>query len=149
MSDLLLADFPVVIELSVLWGEMDALGHVNNIIYFRYFEQARIAYFQRLGLELGQGGQGLGPILASTEARFRKPLKYPDRIRIGARVTDILEDRFMMEYRIVSERLGAVAAEGKGLIVTYDYGAGKKVPIPAEVRQRLTDLEAQPRSDAR
>ena len=55
-----------------------------------------------------------GPILASTQCRFRRPLAYPDRLRVGARTVDIGDDRFTMQYRIVSRTLGEVAADGGG-----------------------------------
>lgn len=139
-GDPLLALWPVVIEIPVAWGEMDAFGHVNNAVYFRYFESARIAYFDRVGFTAGDGG--VGPILASTHCRFRMPLEYPDTVRAAARVTEVLEDRFTMEYRVVSTRAGALAAEGGGLVVAYDYGAGAKAPLPDPVRSRITELEA-------
>lgn len=139
-----LEGFPVVVEFPVAWGEMDANGHVNNAVYFRYFENARLEYFRRLDWFAYQRDTGIGPILAATEARFRKPLTYPDTVAVGTRVSSVGEDRFIMEYSLVSQRLGAVAAEGWGTIVTYDYREGKKVAIPEEVRRRIAELEARP-----
>jgi acyl-CoA thioester hydrolase len=136
-----LEGFPVVVEFPVAWGEMDANQHVNNAVYFRYFENARLEYFRRLDWFAYQQDTGIGPILAATEARFRKPLAYPDTVAVGTRVASVGEDRFVMEYCLVSQRLGAVAADGRGTIVTYDYREGKKVPIPAELRRRVAELE--------
>jgi acyl-CoA thioester hydrolase len=138
----LLADFPVVIELPVVWGEMDSYRHVNNVVYFRYFESARLEYFRRLDWFAFERDTGVGPILAATRARFRKPLTYPDTILVGARVPSLGEDRFEIEHQVVSRRLQAVAAEGQGTIVTYHYAEGKKVPIPDELRRRIVELEA-------
>jgi acyl-CoA thioester hydrolase len=70
------------------------------------------------------------------------PLKYPDTVRIGARVSEIGEDRFVMDYCVVSEALGRVAAKGQGLIVAYDYNKGEKAPLPAEARKRIEALES-------
>lgn len=136
-----LSGFPVVIELPVLWGEMDSYRHVNNAVYFRYFESARLEYFKRLGWFDYEQQTGIGPILAATQARFRKPLTYPDTIRVGAHVSALAEDRFTMDHVIVSQRLGTVAAEGQGTIVTFHYGQGTKVPIPDELRRRIAELE--------
>ncbi len=138
----LLAGFPVVIELPVVWGEMDANRHVNNIVYFRYFESARLEYFRRLGWFELEKETGIGPILAATQARFRKALAYPDTISVGARTADMSEDRFTMDYCVISHRLEALATEGQGTIVTFHYAQGKKVPIPQELRQRIAELEA-------
>jgi acyl-CoA thioester hydrolase len=141
MSHELLAGYPVVVEQTVVWGEMDAYQHVNNVVYFRYFENARLEYFRRLDWFDFEKASGVGPILHSTSARFRKPLTYPDTIAIGARVASLAEDRFTLHHRIVSERQGAVTTEGEGVIVTFQYGRGEKVPIPDELRRRIEDLE--------
>jgi acyl-CoA thioester hydrolase len=133
--------FPVVISAVVAWGEMDYFRHVNNTVFFRYFESARIAYLERIGFEQVLAESDVGPILASTQARFRMPLSYPDTARVGARVTDVTEDRFTMEYRVFSERHGALAAEGGGVVVAYDYRAGRKAILPEEIRQAIIDLE--------
>src|SRR5947209_7378182 len=74
VDDALLAGFPVVVELPVNWGEMDAYRHVNNVVYFRYFENARLEYFRRLDWFAYEQQTGVGPILAATRATFRKPL---------------------------------------------------------------------------
>ena len=142
MSDPLLAGFPVVVEQAVVWGEMDSYRHVNNVVYFRYFENARLEVFRRLDWPAYEEQTGIGPILAATSARFRKPLTWPDVVLIGARVASVGADRFTLEHRLVSRRLGAVAAEGDGLVVTFDYRRGAKVPIPDELRRRIVELEA-------
>jgi acyl-CoA thioester hydrolase len=137
----LLSGFPVVIDLAVAWGDMDAYRHVNNVVYFRYFENVRIEYFRRLGWTDFNPDAGIGPIVAATEARYRKPLRYPDTIQVAARVTTLGEDRLVFEYRLVSRQLAAVATEGKCTIVTVDYGTGKKVPVPPELRRKIEALE--------
>jgi acyl-CoA thioester hydrolase len=137
----LLETYPVVIEAAVAWGEMDSMGHVNNIVYFRYFESARIAYFERVGFMAHMGETGVGPILASTQCRFRLPLAYPDTVSVGARVSETGDDRFVMQYLVVSHRHAKAAAEGEGLVVCFDYRAQKKAPLPQEVRARIRDLE--------
>ena len=138
----LLHEFPVIVVQPVVWGDMDAYQHVNNVVYFRYFENARLEYFRRLGWFEYEAQTGVGPILAATQARFRRPLTYPDTIRIGARAASVEGDRFTLEHRIVSERLGAVACEGQGVVVTYHHGRGEKVPMPDELRRRIAELEA-------
>jgi|SRR5262245_5272914 len=138
----LLAGFPVVVEQVVVWGEMDSYQHVNNTVYFRYFENARLEYFRRLDWFEFEKQTGIGPILATTQARFRRPLTYPDKIWITARVGDIAADRFTLEHRVVSERLAEVAAEGQGTIVTFHYAEARKVPVPDELRRRIAELEA-------
>ena len=141
MDDKLLDGYPVVVEIPVAWGEMDAFQHVNNVVYFRYFESARIHYSEKLGLQRMREETGIGPILGSTSCKFKLPLTYPDTISVGARITSLEEDRFSMKYVVVSHRHQRVAAEGDGVVVMYDYRAGKKTPVPEEVRRRIRSIE--------
>ncbi len=136
-----LDDFPVIVRVPVHWGEMDAYGHVNNAVFFRYFETARIAYFERCGLIESWDRDKVGAILHSTSCRFRRPLYYPDTVLIGARVTSVEDDRFEMAYRLVSQQQGEVAAEGTGIIVSFDYRAKTKVSLPQHVRTQIAALE--------
>lgn len=136
-----LSRFPVVIEIPVAWGEMDAMQHVNNIVYFRYIESVRMAYFERLGLLDRLSETGIGPILAWTSCRFRRALTYPDTVSVGTRVTKIEADRFTMETLIVSHTMSDVAAESEGIVVTFNYREQKKVAIPDEIRRRIQELE--------
>jgi acyl-CoA thioester hydrolase len=138
----LLLGFQVQVEMAVAWGDMDSYRHVNNVVYFRYFENARLEYFRRLDWFVYERETGVGPILAATQARFRKPVTYPDTVTAAVRVASLDKDRFTMEYRLVSHQLAALAADGQGTIVTYHYPTGKKVPIPDELRRRIAALEA-------
>jgi len=135
------AGFPVVIDIPVAWGEMDSLRHVNNIVYFRYFESARIAYFERLRFWEFMNQTGVGPILASIQCKFKIPLAYPDTVSVGTRIPSIERDRFVMEYRAVSHKSQAIAAEGEGVVVSYNYRESKKTPLPEEMKQRILALE--------
>jgi acyl-CoA thioester hydrolase len=138
----LLRGYPVIIVQPVLWGEMDAYRHVNNVVYFRYFENGRLEYMRRFGWPEYEQETGVGPILAATQARFRRALAYPDTIAIGTRLDRLEADRFHVAHRIVSERLGEVATEGQGTLVAYHYGENRKVPLPAELVERIRALEA-------
>jgi acyl-CoA thioester hydrolase len=136
-----LADYPVVVDIPVAWGEMDAYGHLNNIVYFRYFETARMAYFERLKCPDFLNRNPVGPILASTACRFRAPLAFPDQVSVGARVARVDEDRFVMFYAVYSHTLQKVAAEGEGTIVCFDYRENRKASLPHELKQKIAELE--------
>jgi acyl-CoA thioester hydrolase len=136
-----LAGFPVVVEMDVAWGEMDSFAHVNNVVYFRYFEHARIAYLTRVGWFDLMRDAGLGPIVHSTHARFRKPLAYPDHIVVGARVITMEPDRVTFEHRLVSKTWDDLAADGQAVVVCYDYRGSRKAPLPGELRERIDRLE--------
>lgn len=138
----LLSAYPVVIELPVSWGDMDAFGHVNNKRYFRYFEDARIAYFEKAQVA-GMSGMptGIGPVLASISCQFRAPLTFPDKLGVGARVVDVGEDRFTVEHAVASEKLGIIAALGEGRVVSFDFSKNTKAPIPEEWLRAIKALE--------
>ena len=139
--DQLQQDFPVVIEIPLAWGEMDAFQHLNNVVYFRYFESARIAYFGTIEMMAVMETTGVGPILAETRCRYRIPLTFPDTVSVGARVGELAPQGFMMHYAVASQRHGKIAAEGDGRIVTIDYARGGKVHLPDIVRERIQALE--------
>jgi acyl-CoA thioester hydrolase len=138
----LLEQFPIVIETPIAWGQMDAFQHLNNTAYFRFFESGRIAYFERLNFLEYLEETGVGPILASTSCRFKIPLTYPDTIFIGTRVSEVGDDRFTMDYHVVSQKHQKVAAEGTGLIVCFNYREKRKADLPNELRERIAKLEA-------
>jgi len=140
MSSESLGRWPVTIEVPVAWGDVDAIGHVNNVVYLRWFESARIAYWERVA-ETHRIHE-LGPILARQEIDYKLPLRYPDRVRASVTVTKLGRTSFTMGYRIHSVTLGAVAAEGQGVCVMFDYQRGEKIPIPDDLRSAVLALEA-------
>ena len=140
MQDII-KDYPVVIEIPIAWGDMDAFQHVNNIMYFKYFESARIAYFEKLDFNDLMVKTGIGPILANTRCTFKIPLTFPDTVSVGAKVDGIEKDRFLMKYLVVSHKHQNIAASGEGMLVSFNYHENKKAPIPDEIRARMTDLE--------
>lgn len=137
----LLTPYPVVIEFPVHWGDMDAFRHVNNIHYLKYWESARIRYFETIGIFEELERSNIGPILASQSCIYRFPLTYPDTVSVGCRVVELQEDRFLMNYIIVSHTAEKVAARGEGMIVSYDYTALQKAPLPLAVRNAIEQLE--------
>jgi acyl-CoA thioester hydrolase len=132
--------YPVTVTEEIIWGDMDAFQHVNNTVYFRYFESARMAFMLKTSMLDTLKQNNIGPILASTHCDFRAPLSYPDSIHIGARVTDIQERKISMEFIVLSEKLNQVAAEGSGLMVYYDYAVGKACNIPTNIVTAIQNL---------
>lgn len=147
----------VSLSLPVAWGEMDALGHVNNVVYFRYLECARVEFMRRCGMTELRTPQGVGVILQHVQCRFRRPIVFPDTVTITARVASIESDRFTLDHEIISEAqtrdqsklatdrkpvvaAPVVAAVGTSTIVTYDYTNKAKVPIPADLRRAIESM---------
>lgn len=137
------ATFPVTITIPVQWGDMDAFGHVNNTRYLAWFESARIALFQKLGVATGNTGHGAGPILATTTCDYVVPVVWPATIVVGTRVTKVGETSVTQEYEVrdatAPEKL---YAKGSSVIVMYDYGLSKKVRVPDDVRAAIERLSS-------
>ncbi|WP_217512647.1 acyl-CoA thioesterase [Vibrio metschnikovii] len=138
----LLADFPVITEIPVAWGEMDALQHVNNVVYFRYFETARIDYFKQVALMEETQSTGIGPVLSETQCRYKIPVTFPDTLLIGSRVVDIQSDRFTMEYLAVSKKIGKVTTTGSATVVMFNFTNGQKAHLSDKLIHAIDTIEA-------
>ena len=141
MMNELLKDFTFVVDINIEWGDMDALQHVNNIEYFKYFQVARIAYFEKIDSESVMGETRISSILASTQCKFIYPLAYPDSVSVGVRVDAMAGQYFTMKYAVVSQKHQRLAAIGDAKVVMFDYVNNKKVSIPNEIRKTIIDLE--------
>lgn len=137
----LLADFKVVVPVVVQWGDSDMLGHVNNTVYFRWYETSRIAYFQEIGLWSEDKAERIGPILASVNCNFQKQVTFPDTIRIGGRVTRIGKSSMTVEHKIYSEAQEAIVAQGESIIVVFDYAKNVSHAVPPPVREAIERIE--------
>lgn len=131
--------YPYLYESELRWGEMDAMQHLNNVYYFRYFESGRMAFWEALKQQTSNlVAPSIGPILASTNCRYKQPLYFPDNIIVGTRIKSVGRDRFLIEHALFSEKNQAVAAEGEALIVSFDYEQKKKVSLPTSWHEFLT-----------
>jgi acyl-CoA thioester hydrolase len=136
-------DCSLVLYQDVIWGDADAFGHINNTVYFRYFEDARMAYFVKTGMLEIKETLNLGPILATTQCDFKLPLAYPDRIHIGCKATITGPKKVLMEYTVYSEQFNGIAATGSSLVIFYDYNNSRSCNIPEQVS---TAIKSQPHS---
>ncbi len=132
----------VTLAVPVAWADMDAFGHVNNTIYLRWFESARIAYFEQLGLATAAADtNAVWPILARTAIDYRSPVVYPDTIEVAARVTKLGNTSFTMVYRVHSRAQNRLVAEGDSVVVMIEAKAGTKVPLDPALRAKVSALE--------
>ncbi len=131
----------VNIEQNVVWGEMDAFQHINNTVYFRYFENVRLEYFHKINLFEIMKNEGIGPVLASTQCRFKIPLTFPDKIHIGTKVFELGEDYYLMKYSIYSHQYEKIVAEGEGKIVSFSFAEKKKSKHPKQLYENILALE--------
>ena len=125
---------------TVVWGDMDAMKHVNNAKYFRYLETARIEFIRQLFPHFAKpGSNGIedGIALAEARCRFKVPLTYPDEIMIGSAIKEVAESHFIVQHEIYSSKLDCIAAEGDARMVYYDYVKQRKAVIPESSKMQL------------
>ncbi|HEX2618177.1 MAG TPA: acyl-CoA thioesterase [Flavobacteriales bacterium] len=132
--------FVVHLDVPVAWGEQDLFGHVNNIVYFRYFESVRMHYLERIGVLRSHHEHRVGVILASTTCDFKQPVEWPQRLRVSTGVDQVGNTSFTMRYRISNEA-GAVVATGTSVQVMYDYAQSAKTPVPEAIRTAIATLQ--------
>ncbi|MFH0256975.1 acyl-CoA thioesterase [Vibrio rumoiensis] len=137
----LLDGFPVVTEIPVAWGEMDALQHVNNVTYFRYFETARIDYFKHIDLMENIAITQVGPVVAETSCRYKIPVTFPDTLLVGTKITDLQDDRFTMKYQVVSKKLNKTTTLGSATVVMFDFKTNQKANLTPEILATIQQLE--------
>ncbi|MES2320116.1 MAG: acyl-CoA thioesterase [Pseudomonadota bacterium] len=120
-------------RMPIRWGDMDAMGHVNNTVYFRYFETARIAWFDQIACAPDPAGEG--PVIINANCSFLKQLKYPGEIEVSTLVGPPGRSSFQMthEIRLVGPDgvPGALHAEGGAKVVWVNFPAEKSIPLPA------------------
>jgi acyl-CoA thioester hydrolase len=125
-------DFAHAIRLSVRWGDMDTLGHVNNAKFFTYEESSRIEYFQPLALEDPRMWKDYGLILASIGADFLAQVHYPSELEICTRIAGIGRSSMAtLSAMFLDDQPVAIV---RGTVVWFDYLAQKSAPIPETVR---------------
>jgi acyl-CoA thioester hydrolase len=125
---------------SIRWGDMDAFGHVNNTVYFRYMETARVALLEHVGIQFGVD-EGQGPVIVTAYCTFSKQLTYPGEIEVRTFVGQPGRSSIEVthEIRLVGPDGDApeVHAQGGAKVVWVDYAAGKSVPLPSQLRDLL------------
>jgi acyl-CoA thioester hydrolase len=136
----LLKNYKSITTLPVQWGEMDVANHVNNAIYLRYAESARIAYFEEMEYSMSDFTK-VAPILAEVTVQYKIPVVFPDTIIMGTKILQLGNTSMVMETVIISEKLKKIATYIKAVVVMYDYNTLQKAPIPEFFRKKITTIE--------
>ena len=125
--------------IPIRWGDMDAMMHVNNTVYFRYMEQARISWMETWGGGAGGADQAEGPVIANASCQFKRPLKYPGSIEIRLFAGTIGRSSLPTHYEIRRiDDPATLYATGDALFVWISNVTGKPAAFPDTLRQRLT-----------
>lgn len=136
-----LKKYPVIVRIPVQWGEMDAAAHVNNLIYLRWSESARIVYVEKMGMDTSFAAGDAGPILGWQDCKYIFPMTYPDTAVIGIRTIEVNDKFLIMESAIFSEKHQRIAAISQQKIIPYSYKELKRIEMPKVWREGVEKLE--------
>lgn len=130
-------DFQAELSIRLDWSDMDLLGHINNVEYFKYTQASRINFLESLGVEKLQPGITIGPILAKTECDFKKTLHFPDTITIKVRCIHVGKSSIQLNHHIFNSK-GELVAEATDVLVLFNFKTNKKVVVSGELREKLS-----------
>jgi acyl-CoA thioester hydrolase len=132
------ADFAFWWPVTVRWGDMDALGHVNNCVFFQYLECARVGYFEATGWDSRDTTPTRqGPIVVSQTFNYRRQLHYPAEVEVGVACTEVRQRSFVLSYAVFRKESEELFGDGSTVLVWLDFAANKAVEIPPDVRAHL------------
>ena len=144
MKNTIKVKWPVQTTIPIQWGEMDAFNHVNNVVYIRWCETARIELFRKIWGDRGINmkeileGNGIGPILANFNVNYKIPISYPDNVIVQTRVAQIGNTSFNVEHQVFTEKMGnSVVAEASSVVVMLNYKTGEKFNLNSSMKLKL------------
>lgn len=132
-------DYRFTLTIPVIFHDLDAMGHVNNVVYLTYFETARIAYYMHL---TGQKDLShVDIILAEITCTYKSPATYGETLILGVRVEELRSRSFTIRYRLEDQADGRLIAAGHSVQVTYDYATRQTKPLPPAFIQAAEEYE--------
>lgn len=116
-------------EVEIVWGDLDALGHVNNVRYFEYFQEARIKWLREMHITMDKSS---GPVLLSIGCTYFKPVYYPATLRIITKAQNLGRSSFEVLHQVLNGEI--LCAEAQSKIVWIDYKTTQSIPVPDVIR---------------
>lgn len=120
------------LSLRIDWSEMDMFGHVNNVSFFKYIQASRVNYWEQTGITKMHKEKNIGPMLASTNMQFKKPLFYPGKVTIKCKLGFKKNTSFSIEHLILNDK-GEIAAIAEDIMVMFDFNKNEKTALPKSV----------------
>ncbi|AOE85871.1 acyl-CoA thioesterase [Pseudomonas sp. TCU-HL1] len=125
-----------VAHIPVRWGDMDSYGHVNNTLYIQYLEEARVAWFEKLGIAMNNVPQG--PVVLQTLHTYLKPVVHPATVVIELYAGAVGSSSLVVEHRLSTlEAPDTLYGEGHCKLVWIDHATDRSVPVPNDLRQAM------------
>ncbi len=125
-------------RIPLRWADMDSYHHVNNALYLRYMEEARLQLLYAMGYRLD--GSGQGPVVINVSATFLIPLSYPETVIVDCYADEAGRSSFMTHYKLYGEKdKDKLACEGSAKVVWIDTETNASVKLPADIRVMIED----------
>jgi acyl-CoA thioester hydrolase len=121
-------------RIPVRWGDMDAMGHVNNTVYFRYMEQARIGWFEAL-VPQDEAWKSTGIVIANASCNFKRPINYPGTVEVRVLAGAPGSSSVPTFYQLLVEN--DLYADGAATVVFIDMQKQKPIRIPQKIREAI------------
>lgn len=125
-----------LLKLRIDWGDMDLLGHVNNVAIVRYLQAGRVMFMEKVGLPAFVGMK-TGPIEAATEIQFKKQLHFPGHVEVHTGVREVKNTSIILDHQIYDDA-GVLAVQAMEVIVHFDFVNQTKIPLTDQLRQKIT-----------
>ncbi len=130
--NVIMEGFSTELSLRIDWSEMDLFGHVNNVSFFKYIQASRVNFWEQTGITKLHKEQNIGPMLASTNMQFKKPLFYPGKVTIKCKVGFVKTTSFSFQHVILNNK-GEIAAEAEDVMVLFDFNKNEKTVLPKSI----------------
>jgi len=134
--------YRLVFEHEILFRDLDALGHVNNVAFIAFMEDARVKYWK--ALRRGLDARRIDFILADVTCRYHSPAHFGETLVVGIRVVGLGNKSFQFEYRMEDKATGRLVVEGRSVQVMYDYESQQSIPLDDATRRAMADVEGVP-----
>jgi acyl-CoA thioester hydrolase len=128
-------------SIDVRWGELDAYAHVNNVVYFTYFEASRTKYMMDLGVTDFFTGKRCLQVIVNCSMNFRREVRFPATLEVGTRVIEARTSSYTMHCGMFLHGSNTLTADGTGTIVCIDPATKRPMPIPDDFLQAMEQRE--------
>ncbi len=125
------------ISIRIDWSELDLFGHVNNVVFHKYAQTARLNYVEMLGLMELHKTQNIGFMVAETNCQFKKELLFPGNINIQTQIDFVKNTSLALQHTMTNDA-GELVAIARDVLVVYDFNKKEKCLIPEEIKVKLT-----------
>jgi len=131
--------YKLAVELRIDWSDLDMYQHVNNISFMRYMQSGRVNFWEASGIYKLYEDTNKGTMLVSTHCDFKNSLYYPGKALVKTKLDFIKNSSFGLKHLIINEN-NEVCAEGKDVVVCFDFEKKETFNIPDELRKRLAEF---------